>query len=175
MDVIGWADASVWRVVRRMLRSLLIGWADASILYDEASALSSCQTNLIGRAARLVSSWWMQLIGPSDRIVLQGRFLLANPPISSFASSLGFLATRCQTCKRADEKMITRNRLLWVTNMLFWSVFDAKTDKMNITLCYLLYPVVKYIYCALCSSVELGKCYFCICVVLMSTCSEYYD
>ena len=28
---------------------------------------------------------------------------------------------------------------------------------------------------ALCSSVELGQCSCCSCVVLMSTCSEYYD
>ena len=36
-------------------------------------------------------------------------------------------------------------------------------------------PVVEYIYCALCSLVELGKCVCCSSVVLMSTCSEYYD
>ena len=29
--------------------------------------------------------------------------------------------------------------------------------------------------CALCSSVDLGKCSCCSCVVLMSTCSGYYD
>ena len=40
---------------------------------------------------------------------------------------------------------------------------------------YLIYIARRYSRVALCSSVELGKCYCCICVVLMSTCSEYYD
>ena len=37
------------------------------------------------------------------------------------------------------------------------------------------YYIYIYIIYALCSSVELGKCSCCSCVVLMSTCSEYYD
>ena len=36
-------------------------------------------------------------------------------------------------------------------------------------------PMVENIYCALCSLMELGKCSCCSWVVLMSTCSEYYD
>ena len=111
-DVIGWADASVWRFVRRMLRSFLIGWADDSVLYDKASAVSSCQTNLIGRAARLVSYWLTRLIGPSDLLVLLRMLLIGCFADELLASSMGFLATRCQTCKHADEKTITRKRLL---------------------------------------------------------------
>ena len=112
MDVIGWADASVWRFVRRMLQSLLISWADASLLYDKASTLSSCQTNLIGRAARLVFSWWTRLICPSDWLVLLRTLLIVCFADQLLASSMEFLATRCETCKRADKKTITRKRLL---------------------------------------------------------------
>ena len=79
------------------------------------------------------------LIGPSDRLSCYRHFWLACPIDLSLAnafdwpvrltcpwqtlligcfsnqllvSSMGFLATRCQTCKHADEKTITWKRLL---------------------------------------------------------------
>ena len=140
MDVIGWAEASVLWFFRRMLRSLLIGWAEATCPYDEASALSSCQMNLIGREGNLIFSSWTRLIGLSDGLVLLRTLLIGQSADQRLASSLGFLTTQYQTCKRADEKTITRKRFLWATNTPFWPVLDAKTDKTNVTLCYLLYP-----------------------------------
>ena len=59
------------------------------------------------------------LIGPSDRLVLLSTLLIGRSADQLLASSLGFLATQCQTCKYADEKTITRKRLLWVTNTPF--------------------------------------------------------
>ena len=227
-DVIGWykdssKEWSVWRMwliytkirpkddpsegcdwprqksVQRMLRSLLIGWAKATYPYDEASALLSCQTNLIWQEGNLIFSLWTRLIGPSDGLVLLRTLLIGLSADQLPVSSLGFLAAQFQTCKRTEEKTITRNvffgllrrvisdmqarwqendyakRLLWATNVPFWSVLDAKTDKTNVTLFYLLYPMAEYIYCALCSLMELGNCVCCSWVVLMSTCSEYYD
>ena len=87
--------------------------------YNEASALLSCQTNLIGREGNLVFSLWTQLIGPSDRLVLLRTLLIGRSADQLPAYSLGFLAARFQTCKRADEKTITRKRLLWATNKPF--------------------------------------------------------
>ena len=72
-------------------------------------------------------------------------------------------------------KTITRKRLLWVTNTPFRSVLDGKTDKTNVTLCYLLYPwwsIYTVHYARWWSLVSVCVCRW---VVLNSTCSEYYD
>ena len=52
------------------------------------------------------------LIGPSDRLVPLRTLLIGCFADQLLASSMGFLAMRCQTCKHADEKKITRKRLL---------------------------------------------------------------
>ena len=126
----------------------------------------------IWRGVRLVFSSWTRLIGPSDGIVLLRKLLIGRSVNQLLASSLGFLATWCQTCKRADKKRITWTRLLWATNTPFWSVPDAKTDKTNVTLCYWLYPwwsIYTVHYARWWRSVSVSCC---SCVVLMSTCSD---
>ena len=108
-DVIGQYEDLVLWFVRRMLWRLLIGWDEATCPYDEASDLSSCQTNLIGREGNLVFSSLARLIGLSDGLVLIRTLLSGQFADQLPASSLGFLVARIQTCKRADEKMITRS------------------------------------------------------------------
>ena len=156
-----------------MLRRLLISLAVATCPYDEASALSSYQTDLTEREGNLVFSFWTRLIGLSDGLVLIRTLLIGRSSDLLPASSLGFISTRCQTIKRTDEKTITRKRLLWSTNTPFWSVLDAKTDKMNVTLFYLLYlcwSIYTVHYARWWSSVSVCVCRW---VVLNSTCSAY--
>ena len=47
---------------------------EATCPYDDASDLSSCQTDLIGREGKLVFSSGTLLIGRSDGLVLLKRF-----------------------------------------------------------------------------------------------------
>ena len=68
------------------------------ILLDEPRALS-----LLGER---------DLIGPYDRLVLLRTLLVGCFANQLLASSMGFLATRYQTCNHADEKTVTRKRLL---------------------------------------------------------------
>ena len=99
-DVIGrYEDLVLW-FVRRMLRRLLIGWDEATCPYDEASDLSSFQTNLIGREGNLVFSSWTRLIGLSDGLVLLRTLMIGRSADLLSASSFGFFVAQFQTAKR---------------------------------------------------------------------------
>ena len=124
-DVIGRADDSVLRFVRRMLRSLLIGWADASVLYDEASALSSCQTNLIGRAAQLlflVNATW--LVCPIDCPVKDASdWLLSRSGSRVFYWLLSHAMSDMQT--RWQRKRLRESFVFAVTNTRQYAVLTC--------------------------------------------------
>ena len=72
--LIGRDEDVVLEIFRRMLRRILIGRDKATCRYDDASDLSSGQTNLIGQEGNLVFSSWTRLIGLSDGLVLLERF-----------------------------------------------------------------------------------------------------
>ena len=174
-DVNGrYKDLVLW-FVRRMLRRLLIGWSEATCPYDEASALSSCQTDLIGQDGNLVFSSWTRLIGLSNGLVLIRTLLIGRSADQLPASSLGFFATRCQTVKRdlRENNYAKASSLGDEYAVLICSCRQNRQNECHLVLLTLL--VVEYIYCALCSLMELGKCVCCSWLVMMSTCSEYYD
>ena len=72
--LIGRDEDVVLEIVRRSVRRLLIGRDEATCPYDDASDLSSCKTDLIGREGKLVFSFGTRLIGLSDGLVLLERF-----------------------------------------------------------------------------------------------------
>ena len=72
--LIGRDEDVVLEIVQRILRKILIGRDKATCPYDDASNLSSCQTDLIVREGKLVFSYWTRLIGLSDGLVLLERF-----------------------------------------------------------------------------------------------------
>ena len=98
--LIGWDIDVVLEIVQRMLQRLLIDWDKATCPYDNASDLSSCQTDLIGREGNLVFSSWTRLIGLSDGLVLLRTLMIGRSADLLSASSLGFLVARFQTAKR---------------------------------------------------------------------------
>ena len=75
-NLIGQDKDVVLEIVRRMLRRLLIGRDKATCPYDDASDLSSFQTDLIGQEGNLVFSSWTRLIGMSDGLVLLRMLLI---------------------------------------------------------------------------------------------------
>ena len=158
-----------------MLRRLLIGWAEATCPYDEVSALSSCQTDLIGQEGDLVFSSWTRLISLSDGLILIRTLLIGRSADLLPASSLAFFATRCQTVKRdlRENDYVKASSLGDEYAVLICSWHQNRQNERHLVL--LTLPVVEYIYCALCSLMELGKCVCCSWVVMKSTCSEYYD
>ena len=119
---------------------VLIRRDEATCPYDDASDLSSCQNDLIGWEGKLVFSSGTRMIGLSDGLVLLERFWLADLLICFQRLLLASLSRDCRQPNAIEEKTITRKRLLSATNTPFWSVLDAKTDKMNLTFVYLLYP-----------------------------------
>ena len=118
-DVIGRYEDLILEIVQKDAPKAFDWLRRSNCPYDNVSALSSFQTDLIGREGNLVFSSWTRLIGLSNGLVLIRTLLIGRSADQLPASSLGFLATRCQTCKRADEKTITRKRLLWATNTPF--------------------------------------------------------
>ena len=70
----------------------LIGRDEATCPYDDASNLSSCQTDLIGREGNLVFSSWTRLIGPSDRLVLIRTLLIGRSVDQLFRVFFGILS-----------------------------------------------------------------------------------
>ena len=72
--LIGRDEDVVLKIVRRSVRRILIGRDEATCPYDDASDLSSCQTDMIGQERKLVLSSGTLLIGRSDGLVLLKRF-----------------------------------------------------------------------------------------------------
>ena len=72
--LIGRDEDVVLEIFRWMLRRILIGRDEANCPYDDASDLSFCQTDLIGREGKLVFSSGTRPIGLSDGLVLLERF-----------------------------------------------------------------------------------------------------
>ena len=64
----------VLEIVQSSVRRILIGRDEATCPYDDASDLSSCQTDLIRREGILVLSFGTLMIGRSDGFVLMKRF-----------------------------------------------------------------------------------------------------
>ena len=83
-----------------MLRRLFIGLDEATCPYDDASDLSSCQTDLIGREGNLVFYFWTRLIGLFNGLVLLRTLMIGRSADLLSASSLGFFVARFQTAKR---------------------------------------------------------------------------
>ena len=92
---------------QRMLRRILIGWDEATCLYNDASALSSCQTDLIGREGNLVFSSWTRLICLSDGLVLIRTLLIGRSADQLPASSFGLLSHAMSD----SQTRFTRKRL----------------------------------------------------------------
>ena len=72
--LIGRDEEVIFEIVLRSVRRILIVQDEATCLYDDASDLLSCQTELIGQEGKLVFSSWTRLIGLSDGLVLLERF-----------------------------------------------------------------------------------------------------
>ena len=187
-DVIGWADDSSerWSVQRMWLAELTIRPKDDPsegcdwlsqinlsvwqgvrlvVLPDESDWTRREPCLFFVNATDWTVRWTCPAKGASDWPIRRSAF-------SVFFGILSHAMLDMQT-RWGESDYAKASSLGDEYAVLICSWRENRQNEHHLVL--LTLPVVEYIYCALCSLIDVGKCVCCSCVVLMSTCSEYYD